>query len=219
MLVQSFWRGELVASLGNPATIKADQRELALDVLKQFPDHPGLVVVESQSKAPPAIIVDDDGSEWGDPRAVIIWPADTKTRNGSLLKQACENLAAVDWCDYHDDFKVMLSELLVLRADFQAFCRAKGYRLPAFWSGDAKPNVAAQAKIDCRNWLRQEVRQLRDAKPMRKAAYRAEAREQFRDLTARAFDKIWEATVPDRWKRPGAPPGPRSKAGSAPRKS
>ncbi len=88
----------------------------------------------------------------------------------------------------------------ITREELRAFCDENQIELPRFWFG-AKVSKAS-AEVQCRKWLSDQVRK---KKHMPKKGYRALAMTEIGGLSERAFNRVWDATVPSAWKRAGAP--------------
>ncbi len=86
------------------------------------------------------------------------------------------------------------------REHLRAFCDENQIELPRFWFG-AKVSKAS-AEVECQKWLTDRVRKKKD---MPKKDYRALAINKIEGLSERAFNRVWDATVPSAWKRAGAP--------------
>ncbi len=86
------------------------------------------------------------------------------------------------------------------REELRAFCNESQIELPRFWFGAKTSKASAEAK--CRRWLDDQVR---EEKRMSKKEYRALAMTKIEGLSERAFNRVWDATVPPAWKRSGAP--------------
>ncbi len=88
----------------------------------------------------------------------------------------------------------------ITREELRAFCDENQIELPRFWFG-AKVSKAS-AEVECQKWLTDRVRKKKD---MPKKDYRALAINKIEGLSERAFNRVWDATVPSAWKRAGAP--------------
>ena len=84
------------------------------------------------------------------------------------------------------------------REQLRAFCDENQIELPRFWFG-AKVSKAS-AETQCRRWLAHQVRK---DKHMPKKGYCALAMKEIEGLSERAFNRVWDATVPPAWKRAG----------------
>jgi len=85
------------------------------------------------------------------------------------------------------------------REQLRAFCDENQIELPRFWFG-AKVSKAS-AEVQCRKWLTDQVR---EEKRKPKKDYLAIAMTEIGGLSERAFNRAWDAAVPQTWKRAGA---------------
>ena len=86
------------------------------------------------------------------------------------------------------------------REDVQTFCRERQIDPPRFWFG-AKESLAS-AEAQCRKWIAAQVVLGKD---MSKQKYRTLAKSEISGLSDRAFDRVWDDTVPSAWKVAGRP--------------
>ncbi len=86
------------------------------------------------------------------------------------------------------------------REQLRAFCNESQIEPPRFWFGAKTSKASAEAK--CRRWL---THQVREEKRKPKKDYRVLAMTEIEGLSERAFNRVWDATVPSAWKRAGAP--------------
>jgi hypothetical protein len=94
----------------------------------------------------------------------------------------------------------------VSRIALEAWCEQEGFELPQF----LKP-TAAEFGARVRAWLRHRIKSVEQQLEVRQAkgAYRAAAINEFGpELSKRAFDRLWDNTVPDAWRRGGRPKKP-----------
>lgn len=119
----------------------------------------------------------------------------------------------VQWRNWsrQPDFKVLFSMSCVIVPRSHADQRRRG---PAFiervafnkwlnrFAGAATETHELTPEGQLEGWLREKVK---GPKESSKAVYKAQALEEIPELSARAFDRIWDNVVPENWKRRGRP--------------
>jgi hypothetical protein len=209
LLVQAIWRGDLRLRPAETDESGSDPRARLLGVLRAHPDHPGLLFVDCASDAPTAMVHLPDGGILADLRVVVIWPKDPAKWTAEMLTAACAALAEAKLDDYAGEaVAVYLHSEMIDQAAFAAFCKRRGYALPAFWFRGGLHTVARGAEERCRTWLRTLVQGHGEAKPQVKERLFQYAQEKFPTLSPRAFERIWAAEAPSSWKRGGRPSSP-----------
>lgn len=131
-------------------------------------------------------------------------------RSGDLNLQVGPN-EIVQWRNWsrQPDFKVLFSMSCVIVPRSHANQRRRG---PAFvqrvafnnwlnrFSGAATETHELTPEAQLEVWLREKIK---GPKEFSKPVYRAFAIEEIPDLSARAFDRVWDNVVPENWKRSG----------------
>jgi len=131
-------------------------------------------------------------------------------RSGDMDLQVGPN-EIVQWRNWsrQPDFKVLFSMSCVIVPRSHAGQRRRG---PAFiqrvafnnwlnrFSGAATETHELTPEAQLEVWLREKIK---GPKEFSKPVYRAFAIEEIPDLSARAFDRVWDNVVPENWKRSG----------------
>jgi hypothetical protein len=198
-LLASIWRGELEV-IWQPA--KPDTRRQLLEMYGCGRSYGNVLIFPDTDSIP-------ENTAPTDKEAVAIVPKDPTKWDATVIHAACNKLAASDHEEAFERWSIFMT-LPVSRESFQRYCLESGYPLPPFWFGPHSQKVlTAKARRDCENWLIEQVRA--GGKPGPKAILRREAKKMFPRLSGRGFEEVWANTVPDAWRRAGAPAGERDR--------
>jgi hypothetical protein len=198
-LLCALWQNELRV-FGSRGETPVDRRRL-LESVRLKSEHPGFTVVDCIEMIPPGSEEHSDGSITVDVTTYVVLPSDETHWTDDIVESAYRTLAAMSFEDFHDLLKPGLRALSTTREVIAAYCESMGYGLPRFWFGTkqrGKWTIRNQRDVEV--WLKQ-IASGPKLKP--KKAYFVEAGNKFPGIPGKAFDRIWDKTVSESWKRSG----------------
>ena len=131
-----------------------------------------------------------------------LWGQEEGKPSGIYVRALIDFLTRKNAVEYGYDpaFSSVHPGATLTRDHVQTFCEESQIDLPRFWFG-AKESLAG-AETQCRKWLADQISR---GNRKTKSEYRKVAAAEIEGLSARAFNRVWEAMVPLEWKRAGRP--------------
>lgn len=199
-LLGAFWTGHLQArrhEAGQPVS-----RFEFLGTIAHYREHSGFSFLEPSDAVPPKVTMNPDGTASIDNHRYIVLPSDPSLWTEAVLERAYAELASVAFDGYHEHLQPVVISLTVTKDDFGSYYDRTARPRPLFWfRPDHRSERARRMEQEVGDWL---ISLSNGRKKKSKRAYFKEARGQFPRLAYKAFERAWDASVPQSWKEGGA---------------